>query len=473
MFRGSWHSNVFYKKGDIVFAGTECFICSKQHYAEDLVFPNQECLYWVEIDKNIVTIPAMHPLDLYPPFTNPPSPNYVPQLQNPPKMKSMKRKLDSIEKSIENYKRQKNDHDDIADLREKLLLLNVDIPTKTFLVDKYDGLQRTSATENSKGMSWLKVVTSIPFGKYKQVPISAEDKPEKLKEFFAEVKKKLDEDIYGMEDVKQEILEYVARKITNPKGKGHVLALCGPKGLGKTKILKSLARALDLPFYQINCGGLNDVSILTGHSETYVGSKAGKIVEILANSRYMNPIIYLDEIDKISDIKSQEINGILTHLLDEEQNDKFQDNYLSNVPIDLSNVFFAIAFNDITKVDDIVSDRMKVIYISKPTLEEKVLICQEKVLPDIIKNINFDIDIQMDKEVIEYVILNKCENEQGVRQLKKTLEKVLNKLNYDILVGNASHLINDEKVCYITKSYIDSAISSNTKEDASYLSMYM
>ena len=101
--------------------------------------------------------------------------------------------------------------------------------------------------------------------------ITKEVDPEKIKEYFKDIKEKLDESIHGLEEVKQEILEFVARKISNPESKGHILALYGQAGVGKSKILKTLGKALNLPFYQINFGGLNDVSILTGHSETYIG----------------------------------------------------------------------------------------------------------------------------------------------------------------------------------------------------------
>lgn len=248
-----------------------------------------------------------------------------------------------------------------------------------------------------------------------------------------------------------------------------------------TCIIKSLAEALDLPFYQINFGGLNDVSVLTGHSETYIGSKPGKIVEILTSSNYMNPIIYLDEIDKISESKSAEISGILTHLLDEEQNYNFQDNYLSNISIDLSKVFFVIAFNDISKIDSIVSDRLKIIYIDPPSIEDKIIICQDKMIPAIMKTVQLknNFNIVLEKELIEYIITCKTQQESGVRQLRKNIEKILNRLNYDILIDNLN-LIKKEKTesqeyetLIITKTYVDNVIKNSKNEDKSYLEMYI
>lgn len=394
------------------------------------------------------------------------------------KTNDLKRKLRMTEQDLDDYRRKKcKQADEITNLRDKLLLMDIDLDTKSFIMDKYENTKKLSGSDYSKGMNWLNTVNKIPYGKYKNMAVSKNDSIEKIKAFFTNVKEKLDKNIYGLEDVKQEILEFVAKKITNPDSKGHVLALYGSAGLGKTKIIRSLADALELPFYQMNFGGLNDVAVLTGHSETYVGSKPGKVVEILTNSDYMNPIIYMDEIDKIGEHKATEIFGVLTHLLDEEQNSVFQDNYLSNINIDLSKVFFILSFNDITKVDEIVSDRLKVIYINPPTLEEKIIICQDKMIPEILSNVSIRdySTVILDKEIIEYIISSKTQKENGVRQLRKNIEKIINRLNYDILIQNLDNLCietnsENEKTIVITRSYINDVLKH--KEDASYLSMY-
>jgi ATP-dependent Lon protease len=386
------------------------------------------------------------------------------------KRNKLKRKLRDAEYKLELHKKQKND-ESVSSLRDKLLLMNIDLDTKAFILDKYDTSVDLSNSDYTKAMNWLKTIVKIPYGNYKGFDITAQDDPDKIKSFFEKVKMKLDKNIHGLEDVKQEILEYVARKITNPKGKGHVLALYGGPGVGKTKIIQTLAEALDLPFHQINCGGLNDVAILTGHSETYVGSKPGKIVEVLTTSNYMNPIIYLDEIDKISSSKATEIFGVLTHLLDEEQNDKFQDNYLSNVNIDLSQVFFVLAFNDISKIDAIVSDRLKVIYINPPNIEDKITICQYKMIPDILNTINCKQDVFMTKEIIEYIISKKTQQEEGVRQLRKNIEKIFNRLNFDLLVQNFEDLKRENETIIIIQTYVDKILKE--KETPRYLDMYL
>ena len=217
---------------------------------------------------------------------------------------------------------------------------------------------------------------------------------------------------------------------------------------------------------------------MNGHSETYVGSKPGKIVEILSKSGCMNPIIYLDEIDKIADRKEIEINGILTHLLDEEQNSKYQDQYLSNVNIDLSKVFFVIAFNDIDKINPIVKDRLDIIHIDSPSIEDKIIIAKDKLVPDILKTLNIkpSYSLVLPDELIEYIIYSKTK-EGGVRELKKCLEKVFNKLNYYLLLEKTEYLTIEKtkrrvSTVHITKSFIDNTLETHSSNEQ-YNHMYI
>lgn len=507
MYNGYWETDKNYKRGDVIYVCTlnEYYICINDHVSDRLTFPNKEDLYWMYISNNFLDfLKTVHeiPEPKYNKYDNVDkrekqlhnslnnikknSPIYLKRSRSynreeDNKKNELKRKLRMAEDEIYNYKRQKSNGDDLMDsLKNKLLCMDLNIETKSFLLDKYESIRGSSSSDNSKTLNWLNTVVKIPYGKYKNIEVKASDSSDKLKMFFKKVKDKLDENIYGLENVKDEILEFVARKITNPNSKGHVLALYGEGGVGKTKIIKSLAEALELPFYQINFGGLNDVSVLTGHSETYIGSKPGKLVEILTCSNYMNPIIYLDELDKVSETRAVEIFGILTHLLDEEQNAEFEDNYLSNIKIDLSKVFFVIAFNDISKIDSILLNRLKVIYIDPPNIEDKITICQTKLIPNILKTIKLKsgFNIILERELIEYIISCKTQDDKGVRQLQKNIEKIFNRLNYDILIDNLD-LVKKETVpecdditIVITKSYIDKVIKINNNNDRSYLQMY-
>lgn len=469
-----WKLGVSYKKGDIVFKyvydnlgliDTEVYYkCNISHISDFLVGPwSSEEMYWSKmldlpkkkrtlrqgtLKKNKQKVKDEEPV--------------VEETVEEKERVELKRKIKNVEDELENYNKKRKMEGSIKlTIEERILLLDTDISTKSFLIDKYESLKNSRDSDYTKGLTWLKTVVDLPFNNYKNYKIKKTDNKVKINEFFTNIRKKLDNVVYGLDETKDEILEFLAKKITNPESKGCVLALCGSKGTGKTKILHTLAEALDLPFNQINFGGINDGSILTGHSETYVGSKPGKIVEMLTKSKYMNSIFYLDEIDKIADHKNKEINGILTHLLDEEQNDKFQDNYLSNINIDLSKIFFVISFNDITKVNPIVLDRMRVIKIKNPSMEDKLIIAQDKLIPQIKSQLNASLpDLTQD---IIYYILYKVQKEDGVRQLKKTLEKIFNKLNYMTLLG---------KKVVLNTSFIDSVLKTET-DDTSYKMMYI
>jgi ATP-dependent Lon protease len=453
-FKGPWELNVSYNIDDIILKNDEHYICLIQHVSNNLVYPgHQEEIYWLKL-------------------------NCLTEKTEKSMSNKNKRKIEETEKEIKSFKKQKRINNNIDELKDKLLLLNVDIQTKVFLMDKWETIDNSRGSEYDKGKNWINTVLNIPFGKNIPFKISKNDSSKNINIYFDKIRKSLDEKIYGLDLVKDEIIEFLARKIANPKSKGHVLALQGAAGVGKTKLIKSLGEALSLPFHQINFGGLNDASLLIGHSETYVGAKPGKIVEILTNSGCMNPIMYFDEIDKIAEYKGKEINGILTHLLDEEQNESFQDSYLSNVNLDLSKVFFIIAFNDINKINPIVLNRMKVIHIEDPSIESKIIIA-EKMIPEIIKDLKFNknIYIKFDKELLYYFI-SKIEKEAGVRQLKKNLEKIFNKLNYLVLTEkyliDKSLKISKNKIntISVTEEFINDNLNIKPNNE-SYLHMYI
>lgn len=482
-----WTIGVKYNRGDIVIITKDIatyYMCAISHFSDNLVNPTHEEIYWIEIKKEDI-IQDKESMD-YVEMIEELLIEHINKMIQPPSKKrklneNVRKQIENVENDIIMYKKRKLCNS-MLDITQQIMLLNVDMETRIFLLDKYEGIQKACNSDHAKGLTWIKTVLELPFDKIIPFKVKNTDNTTHINMYFEKIRGHLDKKIHNMDNVKDEIMEFLARKISNPDGKGHVLALCGSAGVGKTVILKTLGEALDIPFYQINFGGLNDVSVLTGHSETYVGSKPGKIVEILKNAGCMNPIIFCDEIDKLSETKSKEINGILTHILDEEQNNKFQDNYLSNVPINLSKVFFVLAFNDPDKIDPIVLNRMKIINIDYPTIEDKIIIASEKMIPQIIESLNFKKDkyINIDKELIHYIIANKVPKEDGLRQLKKCLEKIFNKLNYLFLTGKYENLNlelgNDNgnmiQIINITKTFIDNCL--HTKEtNSSYMHMYI
>ena len=216
-------------------------------------------------------------------------------------------------------------------------------------------------------------------------------------------------------------------------------------GNGKTTLVKEgIAKAINRPFAFIALGGASDSSFFDGHSYTYEGSHWGRIIDILIESKCMNPIIYFDELDKVSEThKGEEITHLLTHLTDPSQNSLFQDNYFPGIHINLSKALFIFSFNDESRVDRILKDRMYVINTKGFKTDDKLLICKEYIIPEILETYLFkENDIEFTEEAIRYMIDNYTMKEEGVRNLKRCLETIVSKINIYNLCTNP----NGEKV---------------------------
>ena len=239
--------------------------------------------------------------------------------------------------------------------------------------------------------------------------------------------------------------------IDPPKG----VLLYGPPGTGKTSLVKDgISKILGREFAFIALGGTGDSSFLEGHSYTYEGSTWGKIVQIIIDSKCMNPVIYFDELDKISDTpKGEEIIGILTHLTDTSQNSQFHDKYFSEVNFDLSKCLFIFSYNDESKVNSILRDRMYRIQTKGYEPDEKITIAKDHLLPTIREQVNFkEDDVILPDETLKYLVSSEhlTNNEQGVRNLKRCLEIIYTKLNLYRLVKNDSTLFEKDMNIDIT-----------------------
>jgi Lon-like ATP-dependent protease len=237
----------------------------------------------------------------------------------------------------------------------------------------------------------------------------------------------LNEDHYGLEDVKERILEHIAVTFLKGSVQGKIMCLVGPPGVGKTSIGKSIARALDRKFYHFSVGGLHDVAELRGHRRTYVGAMPGKLIQCLKITKSSNPVVLIDEIDKLGrDMRGDPASALL-EILDPEQNNSFRDHYL-DVPVDLSQVLFVCTANILDTIPGPLLDRFEVIRIAGYVHEEKMAITQKYLLPQIMESTgvgkeNVDLD-----EVVVSKIITDYAREAGVRQLKKLLEKVSRKV---------------------------------------------
>lgn len=236
----------------------------------------------------------------------------------------------------------------------------------------------------------------------------------------------LDEDHYGLKDVKDRILEFVAVGKLRGTVEGKILCFVGPPGVGKTSIGKSIARALNRQYYRFSVGGLTDVAEIKGHRRTYVGALPGRIIQALKKCQTENPLILIDEVDKIGRGHQGDPSSALLELLDPEQNNSFLDHYL-DVPVDLSKVLFVCTANMTDTIPRPLLDRMELIELSGYVADEKMAIA-ERYLAPAAKELSGlkDVDVALNKDAIEELIKSYC-RESGVRNLKKQIEKVYRK----------------------------------------------
>jgi len=333
----------------------------------------------------------------------------------------------------------------------RMSLLEATIPPlfKAAAMKKVNSLRymEPGSGEYYKIKTWVDTFMHLPFDQYKTLPIHISDGVEKCHDFMENAKQLLDNAVYGLNDAKMQIMQMLGQLITNPSAIGTSIAINGPPGTGKTSLVKEgISKILNRPFAFIALGGATDSSFLEGHSYTYEGSMWGKIVQILIDSKCMNPVIYFDELDKISDTpKGEEIAGILTHLTDTSQNSQFHDKYFAEIDFDLSKCLFIFSYNDETKINPILKDRMYRIQTKGYDKKQKTIISNDYLLPKIREQVCFNTDdIIIPDETIHYIIENYCHKEDGVRNLKRCLEIIYTKLNLYRLMKPGSNLFEEE-----------------------------
>jgi hypothetical protein len=339
----------------------------------------------------------------------------------------------------------------ITDKPYRLALLQSDIPQvfKAIALKKITNLRymEPGAGEYYKIKNWVDTFMQIPFGRHCNLPLTITDGIEKCHDFMENAKSTLDSAVYGLNDAKMQIMQMLGQWIANPSAMGTAIAINGPMGTGKTSLVKEgISKILNREFAFVPLGGATDSSYLEGHSYTYEGSTWGKVVDILIRSKSMNPVIYFDELDKISETpKGEEIIGILTHLTDTSQNSQFHDKYFAEIDFDLSKCLFIFSYNDPLKVNPILLDRMYKIKTMGYPMKDKIVIAKQYLIPRIRYEVNFkDGDIIIPDGTLNYIIENYTEKEDGVRNLKRCIEIVYKKLNLYRLVKPGTTLFDKE-----------------------------
>jgi ATP-dependent Lon protease len=319
-------------------------------------------------------------------------------------------------------------------LRFQLLTSNIDTDIKAIAIRKIENMSQMDSGSGDyyKTKNWVEGLMEIPFGKFKELPVNIKNNTsDEITEYLLNANRILNKAVFGHKKAKCQILQIVSQWISNPQSKGSVFSIVGPMGNGKTTLVKEgISKMINRPFEFISLGGATDSCYLDGHSYTYEGSIPGKIVDILKRARCMNPVIYFDELDKVSDTpKGEEIINLLIHLTDFSQNDHFNDKYYNNIPIDLSKALFIFSLNDLSKVNPILRDRMFMIQTSNLTAEEKLTISKDYLIDGIFNDMGVDKnELLFDDEIIKYIVKNYSQ-EQGVRNLKRAFQTIIGKLN--------------------------------------------
>ncbi|XP_040565810.1 lon protease homolog, mitochondrial [Lepeophtheirus salmonis] len=357
------------------------------------------------------------------------------------KVKSVQRKYMLQEQLKVIRKELGMEKDDAESIEEKYTARMADMTIPTAIKDVIDEeLAKLKFLDNNSSefnvtRNYLDWLTTIPWG------ISSEENLD-----IEKARSILEMDHYGLDDVKKRILEFIAVSQLKGSCQGKIICLFGPPGVGKTSIAKSIARALSRQFFRFSVGGLSDVAELKGHRRTYVGAMPGKAVQALKKTKTENPVLLIDEIDKMGKGWQGDPTAALLEMLDPEQNNTFLDHYM-DVPVDLSKVLFICTANTIDTIPEPLRDRMEMIDVSGYVAEEKVVIANKYLIPQMLEVSGLqENDISITDTGLNKLIKSYC-RESGVRNLRKCLEKVYRKAAYLKVMDNKKengHLNVDE-----------------------------
>jgi ATP-dependent Lon protease len=319
-------------------------------------------------------------------------------------------------------------------LKFRILQLPISEYMKSMVLKKVDALAEMTMDSGGayKLKTWVDGFLKIPFGRTVSLPVQMKDGVEKCTDFMVKARSDMNKHIYGMNGAKTQIMQVLSQWVATPGSIGNVIALQGPPGTGKTSIAKhAIANVLNRPFVFFALGGASDIANFVGHSYTYEGSTWGRIADAIMQAGTMNPVIYFDEVDKVSTTAhGEEIISMLIHLTDRTQNAEFHDRYFSGVNFDLSQCLFVFSFNDIEKVHPILRDRMNVIECGGYNEKDKTEILRHYVWPSMLERLSFKPDdIQLTPEATTYIIDEFSRTEAGVRSMIRAVETIVTRVN--------------------------------------------
>ena len=323
-----------------------------------------------------------------------------------------------------------SEDDEVENYRDRILALNLEEEAEKHLLKEVSKLSRQSygSAEASVIRNYLDVCLEMPWNTETRERVSVDA-----------ARKVLEKDHFGMEKVKERILETIAVRQMNPKGKGQILCLVGPPGVGKTSIAISVAKALNRKLARLSLGGVRDEADIRGHRRTYIGSMPGRVIEAITRGGSMNPLLLLDEIDKMGSDYRGDPAAALLEVLDSEQNHAFRDHYME-IPVDLSRVMFITTANSTDTIPRPLLDRMEVIRLSSYTDEEKVQIARRHLLPKQMAEHGLKKSALRVSDDVLRAVIRDYTRESGVRLLERRLAALCRKADMALLKGDVKRL---------------------------------
>lgn len=346
--------------------------------------------------------------------------------------------------------------DDIENYKNKILALNLAEENENKLLDEVKRLSKmpSGSQEAVVIRTYLDTCLALPWNKSTEDTSSIEA-----------ARKILDEDHYGLKKVKERILEILSVKALNPDVKGQIICLSGPPGVGKTSIGKSIARALGREYVRVSLGGVKDESDIRGHRKTYIGAMPGRIITALKQAGTNNPVMLLDEIDKMSNDFRGDPSSAMLEVLDSEQNREFRDHYIE-MPFNLSNVLFITTANNLNTIQEPLLDRMEVIELSSYTREEKFNIAKRHLIPKQLKANGMKSSQMRITDGCIYTLIDGYTKEAGVRKLERSIASLCRKAAKEIVENDISRVTFKERniEAYLgIKKYLPDLVAENSE----------
>ena len=339
---------------------------------------------------------------------------------------SLRNEIDILINSNELVKTQHNK----KDLKQQIFDLETSDDIKSKIYERYK--QMSAITEEGQIKTeirdWIKWAVGLPYNKVKPLKCY-EDETFDISKFCSDVRKKLDENIYGLNFVKDRIMENIISQITNPKSHRGMITLYGPPGVGKSSIAKAIASAVGLPFERISLGGMIDPSIFKGVDRSWLGSSPNIILRMLSRMKCSNGIILFDELDKLDITEyGNQIQYALLNITDHTQNSETGDNYLSEFTHDLSRVWFIFTLNDAKHIDPVLKDRLDIIEIRDYTLQEKIYITQNYILKRTLEDVGLGInDVKLSEDATRIILGNISDS--GLRGIERSISSLIKRIN--------------------------------------------